>query len=97
MRAAQAGTFHLVFFSLIVFLAFTSHLVCMTTCPGAMPRGVVSTAEYEAQAQIPRTTRGVVRICTKCHNYKLKGVHHCSTCNMCIAAATLGIAQSEKA
>lgn len=56
----------------------------MTTCPGVMPRDVVSQEELVAQGVVQRGQRGVVPICRKCLNYKLKGVHHCSTCNLCV-------------
>ena len=56
----------------------------MTTCPGVMPRDVVSYDELNAQGVVQRGQRGVVPICRKCLNYKLKGVHHCSTCNLCV-------------
>ena len=45
---------------------------------------MVPLQELAAQGQIQRGQRGVVPICRKCHNYKLKGVHHCSTCNLCV-------------
>lgn len=83
-RWSTWGWIHLILFSSVVFLAFSSHLVCMTTSPGVMPRGVVSAEELAAQGDLPRSARGVVRICTKCMNYKLKGVHHCSICNLCV-------------
>ena len=54
-RWSTWGWIHLILFSSVVFLAFSSHLVCMTTSPGVMPRGVVSAEELAAQGDLPRT------------------------------------------
>ena len=80
----QVGWVVFATFSCITFLAAASHVACMTTCPGVMPRDVVSHEELAKQGVIQRGQRGVVPICRKCLNYKLKGVHHCSTCNLCV-------------
>ena len=62
-------------FSTITCLAASSHVACMTTCPGVMPRDVVSHEELAKQGVVTRGQRGVVPICRKCLNYKLKGMH----------------------
>jgi hypothetical protein len=56
LSGVQWGNVHLALFTLVVFLAFSSHLVCMTTCPGVMPRGVVSDEELQAQGTVPRAS-----------------------------------------
>ena len=45
------GYVHLCLFTFVVFLAFSSHFICMTTSPGTMPKGMVSEEELASQGE----------------------------------------------
>ncbi|KAH8020058.1 hypothetical protein HPB51_023941 [Rhipicephalus microplus] len=75
------GTFHLMLFELLAFLAVFSHVRTMVTDPGAVPRG---TATREAVEQLGLREGRLVYKCPKCSCLKPERAHHCSVCQRCI-------------
>jgi palmitoyltransferase len=83
------GKLILLAYESLFFLVCASHYKAMCTNPGALPKEIVTRAEYEAYNEkyqaLPREQRSSVpRLCKYCLNYKGPGVHHCSVCHRCV-------------
>jgi hypothetical protein len=70
-----------IIFEMLSFLAFASHLKCMLTDPGAVPRG---NATKDNIAKLGLKEGQIVFKCPKCVSIKPDRAHHCSVCKRCV-------------
>lgn len=70
-----------VIFQFFAFMAVASHVRCMLTDPGAVPKG---NATQENIKRLNLADGQVVFKCPKCVSIKPDRAHHCSVCQRCI-------------
>lgn len=73
----EKTTFIIIYIVLLT-LAGISHLRCMLTDPGAIPKN-----SYESN--FDDSSEGAPETCLRCNCLKTQRTHHCSTCERCIS------------